>query len=295
MNGPEDMEDRIGAPVMAVVPHFSGIRNRKSDKLLVVRDKPKSPPAEAYRTVRTNIEFLARTTELKVIAVMSPGLGEGKTTTAANLAVTLAAADRRVVLLGCDLRKPRIHRLFGVGNDAGLSDVLTRRRARAGRRAARDRHADTALGHERSDPVEPGRAARLGPHGGDHQRATDGGRLRDPRHRTRARRGRFARPRPQVRRRADGGRCQFDHPNGYPGRTRADREGRRRDRRAASTTTSTRRAPRPTTARIATTRATDTGRRTTARPTRTAPGCPRRSTPTSSGASQPQVRVAPAA
>ena len=90
MNGPEDMEERVGAPVMAVVPHFSGIRNRKSDKLLVVRDKPKSPPAEAYRTVRTNIEFLARTTDLKVIAVMSPGLGEGKTTTAANLAVSLA-------------------------------------------------------------------------------------------------------------------------------------------------------------------------------------------------------------
>ena len=124
MNGPEDMEDRVGAPVMAVVPHFSGIRNRKSDKLLVVRDKPKSPPAEAYRTVRTNIEFLARTTDLKVIAVTSPGLGEGKTTTAANLAASLATADRRVVLIGCDLRKPRLHRLFGVGNDTGLSDVL---------------------------------------------------------------------------------------------------------------------------------------------------------------------------
>ena len=106
MNGPEDMEDRVGAPVMAVVPHFSGIRNRKSDKLLVVQDKPKSPPAEAYRTVRTNIEFLARTTDLKVIAVMSPGLGEED-------------HDRRQPrrqpgcgrsqggLIGCDLRKPR--------------------------------------------------------------------------------------------------------------------------------------------------------------------------------------------
>ena len=124
MTGPEDMEERIGAPVMAVVPHFAGIRNRKSDKLLVVRDKPKSPPAEAYRTVRTNIEFMARTTELKVLGVMSPGLGEGKTTTAANLAVSLAAAERRVVLVGCDLRKPRIHRLFGLGNDAGLSNVF---------------------------------------------------------------------------------------------------------------------------------------------------------------------------
>jgi non-specific protein-tyrosine kinase len=118
------MEEQIGAPVMAVVPHFPGLRSRKSDNLLVVRDKPKSPPAEAYRTIRTNVEFMSRTTDLKVIAVMSPGLGEGKTTTAANLAVALATADRRVVLLGCDLRKPRLHKLFGIGNDVGLSDVL---------------------------------------------------------------------------------------------------------------------------------------------------------------------------
>jgi non-specific protein-tyrosine kinase len=124
MTGPEDMEEQVGAPVMAVVPHFPGIRSRKSDNLLVVRDKPKSAPAEAYRTIRTNIEFMSRTTDLKVLAVMSPGLGEGKTTTAANLAVALAAAQRRVVLLGCDLRKPRLHRLFGLGDDAGLADVL---------------------------------------------------------------------------------------------------------------------------------------------------------------------------
>ncbi|MDH5314462.1 MAG: polysaccharide biosynthesis tyrosine autokinase, partial [Actinomycetota bacterium] len=125
MTGPEDMEEKIGAPAMAVVPHFPGIRNRKSDHLLIVRDKPKSPPAEAYRTVRTNIEFMSRTTDLKVLAIMSPGLGEGKTTTAANIAASLAAADRRVVLLGCDLRKPRIHKLFGLDNEMGLSDVLT--------------------------------------------------------------------------------------------------------------------------------------------------------------------------
>jgi len=124
MTGPEDMEEQVGAPVMAVVPHFPGLRSRKSDNLLVVRDKPKSPPAEAYRTIRTNIEFLSRTTDLKVLAVMSPGLGEGKTTTSANLAVALAASQRRVVLLGSDLRKPRLHRLFGLGDDAGLTDVL---------------------------------------------------------------------------------------------------------------------------------------------------------------------------
>jgi non-specific protein-tyrosine kinase len=124
MTGPEDMEEQIGAPVMAVVPHFPGIRSRKSDNLLVVRDKPKSPPAEAYRTIRTNVEFMARTTDLRVLAVMSPGLGEGKTTTSANLAIALASADRRVVLLGSDLRKPRLHRLFGLSDDAGLSDVL---------------------------------------------------------------------------------------------------------------------------------------------------------------------------
>ena len=124
MSGPDEMEEQVGAPTLAVVPHFNAPRKRR-EEFLIGRDQPKSPSAEAYRTVRTNIEFMARTNQLKVVGVASPSLGEGKTTTTANLAFSLATAGRRVVVVSCDLRKPKLYRLFGLSNDVGLSDVLT--------------------------------------------------------------------------------------------------------------------------------------------------------------------------
>lgn len=124
MSGPDEMEQQIGAPTLAVVPHFNAPRKRR-EEFLIGRDQPKSPSAEAYRTVRTNIEFMARTNQLKVVGIASPSLGEGKTTTTANLAFSLAAAGRRVVVVSCDLRKPKLYRLFGLSNDVGLSDVLS--------------------------------------------------------------------------------------------------------------------------------------------------------------------------
>jgi capsular exopolysaccharide synthesis family protein len=124
MSGPDDMEGQIGAPTLAVVPHFN-VPRRRRDEFMVGRDQPKSPPSEAYRTVRTNIEFMSRTNELKVVGIVSPSVGEGKTTTTANLAHSLATSGRRVVALSCDLRKPKMHRLFGLANDVGLADVLT--------------------------------------------------------------------------------------------------------------------------------------------------------------------------
>jgi capsular exopolysaccharide synthesis family protein len=124
LSGPDDMEEQIGAPALAVVPHFN-VPRRRREEFLVGRDQPKSPPAEAYRTVRTNIEFMSRTNELKLVGIVSPSLGEGKTTTTANLAHSLASSGKRVVALSCDLRKPKMHRLFGLANDEGLTDVLT--------------------------------------------------------------------------------------------------------------------------------------------------------------------------
>jgi capsular exopolysaccharide synthesis family protein len=124
MSGPGDMEERIGAPALAVVPHFNVPRKRR-DEFMISRDQPKSPTAEAYRTIRTNIEFMSRTNQLKVVGIVSPGLSEGKTTTTANLSHSLAASGKRVVALSCDLRKPKMNRLFGLTNDVGLTDVLT--------------------------------------------------------------------------------------------------------------------------------------------------------------------------
>jgi capsular exopolysaccharide synthesis family protein len=123
LRGRNDLEQHVGAPVLAVIPRVPGWRN-KHDARLVVRDQPKGAVAEAYRTLRTSISFMAAQRGAKVIMVVSPAAGDGKTTTAANLALVLADAGRRVVLVSADLRKPRLHRFFGLQNETGLATVL---------------------------------------------------------------------------------------------------------------------------------------------------------------------------
>ena len=97
---------------------------KRNTTKLVAKDAPKTAPAEAYRTLRTNVAFMARTNELKMISMVSPSMGEGKTTTTANLAVALAHSGKRVVALSCDLRKPRLHRFYGLSNDVGVTSIL---------------------------------------------------------------------------------------------------------------------------------------------------------------------------
>jgi polysaccharide biosynthesis transport protein len=123
LRGRLDLEANLSAPVLAFIPRVPGWRN-KHDARLVTREQPKSAVAEAYRTLRTSISFLAAQRGLKVLMITSPAAGEGKTTTAANLALVLADAGKRVVLVSADLRKPRIHRFFSIQNEVGLSSVL---------------------------------------------------------------------------------------------------------------------------------------------------------------------------
>ncbi len=86
---------------------------------------PKSPTTEAYRSLLTNIEYSSVDHQIKTIAVTSSAPSEGKSTTVANLAVTYADTGKRVLLVDCDLRKPRLNKLFNVSNLAGLTSVLT--------------------------------------------------------------------------------------------------------------------------------------------------------------------------
>ncbi|RAP74017.1 CpsD/CapB family tyrosine-protein kinase [Paenibacillus montanisoli] len=88
--------------------------------------EPKSPISEAYRALRTNIDFSSIDEKIQVIMTTSASPGEGKSTTIANLAVVYAQADKRVVLIDADLRKPTAHHTFGVSNRKGLSSVLSR-------------------------------------------------------------------------------------------------------------------------------------------------------------------------
>jgi succinoglycan biosynthesis transport protein ExoP len=91
---------------------------------LVPHERPRTPISEAYRSLRTAL-LLSSTEELKVLAVTSAEAGEGKTTTATNLAVVMAQLGRQVLLVDADLRKPRLHQVFRVSNRVGLVNCLT--------------------------------------------------------------------------------------------------------------------------------------------------------------------------
>lgn len=93
-------------------------------RALIVHSNPKSHISEAYRVLRTNIQFAGVNKPLKMIVVTSSGQGEGKTTTIANLAITFAQSGCKTLLIDADLRRPKIHRTFGLLNRFGLTTIL---------------------------------------------------------------------------------------------------------------------------------------------------------------------------
>lgn len=140
----DDLERVLQVPGLAVIPRFvpsgsaakriaaslpggngngSRSRSRRNAGLVTVHDA-RSSSAEAYRTLRTNLMFSQAVQTLRTIVITSPSPGEGKTTTAANLAVSFAQQGMRVLLADCDLRRAKIHSLFGVPRSPGLTELL---------------------------------------------------------------------------------------------------------------------------------------------------------------------------
>lgn len=95
----------------------------ENQNIITIR-KPKSPISEAYRTLRTNIQFSSFDNKVQIIVITSSGPGEGKSTTAANLAVVMAESGAKTILIDCDQRKPTLHKIFSLSNQAGISDLL---------------------------------------------------------------------------------------------------------------------------------------------------------------------------
>ncbi|HEY7034092.1 MAG TPA: polysaccharide biosynthesis tyrosine autokinase [Thermomicrobiales bacterium] len=118
-----DFGNLVGAPLLSSVLRIPKLTQGR--KQLFVLEHPKGGAAESIRLLRTNIEFASATKEIATLGITSANPGEGKSTMAANLAVTLAQAGFVTALVDADLRRPSQHRIFGVGNDRGLSTLLS--------------------------------------------------------------------------------------------------------------------------------------------------------------------------
>lgn len=117
---PEHLAASLGAPIFASLPRVTRRRGQLPEMVV----SPHSDAAEAYRILRTSIRFANVDTPIRSLLVTSSNSGEGKTTTATNLAVTFAQAGVRVVLIDADLRRPTVHETFGLDNTTGLTSVL---------------------------------------------------------------------------------------------------------------------------------------------------------------------------
>lgn len=118
---PEEAADLLRQPILARVPRLS--REQAKSPTLVTLSHPGDRVSEAFRLIRTNLAFMDVDAKAKSIMITSSLQGEGKSVTAANLAVTLALGGKKVIVVDADLRRPRQHRLFGVPNETGASTV----------------------------------------------------------------------------------------------------------------------------------------------------------------------------
>ena len=119
---PEDVERILGIPLIGYVAEIEE-KAANGGSVYVVK-QPRSPVSEAFRSLRSNLEFASVDKPLKIILVTSAEAGDGKTTISANLAAIIAQSGKKVMLVDCDLRRPRIHRFLRLQNRVGMTDLF---------------------------------------------------------------------------------------------------------------------------------------------------------------------------
>jgi polysaccharide biosynthesis transport protein len=123
---PDQIEENLGLTFLGAIPRISAdtrVKQNGETSVVALTDF-QSSMVEAYRALRTSILLSSADVQPQVLMITSPGKGEGKSITAANLAAVMAHAGSRVLLVDCDLRKPKIHKMFGLDRDVGLSSLL---------------------------------------------------------------------------------------------------------------------------------------------------------------------------
>jgi polysaccharide biosynthesis transport protein len=126
VRSPEQIDKVLKLPVMGLIAKMgNGYHGTGKSRLIAVRE-PRSPVVEAFRSLRTNIQFAGVDQPIRTLLVTSAGPSEGKSTVAANLAVVMAQAGLKVVLFDGDLRRPTVHKQFNQANRAGLTDAIMR-------------------------------------------------------------------------------------------------------------------------------------------------------------------------
>src|SRR5262249_15908489 len=118
---PQEMKAELGVPFLGMVPSVS--KEKCTGDPLVSRAVPANF-AEAFKSIRTNVLFSSADEGMRSIVVTSSGPGEGKSIVSSNIAVSLAQAGQRVLLIDGDMRRPRVHEIFGTEQEPGLSNIL---------------------------------------------------------------------------------------------------------------------------------------------------------------------------
>jgi len=126
IKNPDDVKNLLNLPVIGLVAEVKQKTGKNGSEMMgtFVATQPRSPISEAFRALRTNLEFSSLDKPLHTILVTSSGASEGKTTVASNLAVILSQGKRKVLLMDCDLRRPTVHKQFAISNRLGLSDLI---------------------------------------------------------------------------------------------------------------------------------------------------------------------------